>query len=244
MSEPVVAAAVRLSRKLPAGDVRQLAAAARQGAAAVQQLRAVAAGAVLRSACDKALTLDLINAGPEFAGALLGALEADRVAAAAMIDVVWTGPDSDVGTSRLTSAVIVELIDEARTDVLLVGYAVHTEPTVAGALSAAAARGVTLTLLLERTADNPGFTGHGTPFPGLAATRLCWPGGARPVGASLHAKVLVVDGRAALIGSANVTGAALGRNLECGLLVRGGPHPGQVRDHVRSLRRLGVVVTV
>ncbi len=38
----------------------------------------------------------------------------------------------------------------------------------------------------------------------------------------MHAKVLVVDGRTALVGSANVTGSAMERNLECGLLVRGG----------------------
>ena len=244
MSDPVVTAAARLSRKLPAGDVRQLAAAARQGPGAVQQLRAVAAGAVLRSACDKALSLGLATAGPEFAGALLGALEAVRANGSAAVDVVWTGPDSSVGTSRLTSAVIVELIGEAQADVLLVGYAVHTEPLVAAALHAAVERGVPLPQRLERPAATPGVASHGAAFPGLTATRLCWPGGSRPVGASLHAKVLVVDGSSALIGSANVTGAALGRNLECGLLVRGGPQPGQVRKHIRSLRALGAVVPV
>lgn len=236
--------AVRLSRQLPADDVRLLADASRDGPVAVQQLRSVAAGAVLRSGCDRALALDLTTDGAGFAGALLGALEATRAAGVATVDVVWTGPDSDVGTSRLTSAVVVELIGEARSEILLVGYAVHTEPQVAAALQAASARGVHVTLLLERPADNAGFTSFGAPFPGLAATRLCWPGGSRPAGSSLHAKALVVDGRAALIGSANVTGAALGRNLECGLLLRGGPQPGEVREHVRSLRALGIVVPV
>ncbi|HYS04013.1 MAG TPA: phospholipase D-like domain-containing protein [Candidatus Dormibacteraeota bacterium] len=38
-----------------------------------------------------------------------------------------------------------------------------------------------------------------------------------------HLKVMVVDGQAAYIGSANITGAGLaGRNLELGVLVRGG----------------------
>ncbi len=74
------------------------------------------------------------------------------------------------------------------------------------------------------------------PFPGLDAVRLCWPAGVRPPGASLHAKLLVIDDYSALIGSANITGAALGKNLECGLLVRGGDAARSLRQHVASLQ--------
>lgn len=71
--------------------------------------------------------------------------------------------------------------------------------------------------------------------------RLHWPAAARPDHASLHAKVLVIDGRSAMIGSANITGAALARNLECGLVVRCGPVPVSIAAHVRRLVRLGVL---
>ncbi len=145
-----------------------------------------------------------------------------------------------MATSRLTSVVVIDLIDQAQTDVLLVGYAVHTEPSVAEALHRARGRGVAITLLLERNLDNPAFASAGAAFPGLTATRLSWPASARAAGASLHAKVLVVDGAAALVGSANVTGAAFERNLECGLLVQGGPQPAAICAHVRSLTELGV----
>ncbi len=48
----------------------------------------------------------------------------------------------------------------------------------------------------------------------------------------MHAKVLIVDRRTALVGSANLTGPALERNLECGLLVSGGPVPTLLADHL------------
>jgi len=41
--------------------------------------------------------------------------------------------------------------------------------------------------------------------------------------------------RAVLVGSANITGAALGTNLECGLLVRGGSTAGSIRQHISGL---------
>lgn len=240
MSAIAVRMAVRLSRELPAADVRVLADALRIGPQGLSALHTAAAGVRLRAACTELLATQL---APEerhlVAGALLGALESDpRVGS---LDVVWTGPASQVATSRLTSSVVVELIDEARIDLLLVGYAVHTEQSVAAALGRAQKREVMITLLLERHVDNPGFSAVAVPFPGLPALRLAWPAPARPAGASLHAKVLVVDGTAALIGSANVTGAALERNLECGLLVRGGSRPAAVRAHVHSLVDLDVL---
>lgn len=240
MSASAVRVAVRLARQLPEADVRALADAVRSGSPALQNMQSEVAGVAVRAACQKLLEMQLSHDDRHLvAGALLGALEPNPRAAA--LDVVWTGPDSDVATNRLTSAVVVDLIEQSQADVLLVGYAVHNEASVAAALQQAVERGVHITLLLERNTDNPGFAGTGDAFPGLTATRLCWPASARPPGASLHAKALVVDGTAALIGSANVTSAALGRNLECGLLIRGGPEPAAIREHVCSLAGLGVL---
>ncbi len=241
MTQRVARLAAELSATLPDADVRRLAEATAAGRLAVQSLRVEAAGAQVRAACASVLALDPWP-GDTMTGALLGALQAHARARREAVDVVWTGPDSEIGTSRLTSAVVVDLISSARSDVLLVGYAVHTEPSVADALGKAVDRGVAVTLLLERAADNPSFRGYGAAFPDLPATRWCWPAEARPARASLHAKVLVVDAEAALIGSANVTGAALEHNLECGLLLRGGPHPRAVREHVLSLHRLGILM--
>lgn len=227
----VTTVAVRLSRELPRGDVQHIAAALLTPHG-LNKLQASGAHRV-RDACAELRDLHLDDVDrPLVAGALLGALEPDPNITS--ITPVWTGPVTAEAT-RLTSAVVVDLIGQATEHVLLVGYAVHNEPTVTTALHAAGARGVTVTLVLERQTDNPQYNGGAQPFPGLDASRLCWPHGIRPAGASLHAKVLVIDDTAALIGSANITGAALGRNLECGLLVQGGDTARSLHQHIASL---------
>ena len=72
-----------------------------------------------------------------------------------------------------------------------------------------------------------------------AALRLRWPASHRSAGAALHAKILVVDRRLALVGSANFTGRGMESNLECGILIRGGPQPGAILDHIAELRTRG-----
>lgn len=239
MTTPAAVAA-EVTRSLPAADVERLAAAVAQGKAAVLGLRGTAGSAQLRWACDRVATQE---ATAELAGALRGAA-AVRTERQPSVDVVWGGPDSRAAGGRLTSAVITESLDAAGAQVLVIGYAVHDEPSVVASLHAAVGRGVELTLLCERPTDNPRFNGSDRPFPSLTARRLCWPAVARPAGTSLHAKVLVVDRRLALIGSANLTGAALGRNLECGVLITGGAVPRRIVEHVEDLALLGVLVPV
>jgi phosphatidylserine/phosphatidylglycerophosphate/cardiolipin synthase-like enzyme len=239
--------ACRQAECLPMGDMRRLVGAALSGAAGVRALRAVAASVILRTACDE-LARRLAYAEPAYLAGLLdgAAREVERARARQSVSVVWTGPESGVTSSRLTAAAVIELINAARSEILLVSYATQTEPSISAALSAAAARGVAVTLLTERHADNPSYTGMGTPFPGLGALRLHWPASTRPPGASLHAKVIVVDDQVALVGSANLTSRAMEDNLECGILIHGGPHPKAIRDHITglyttgSLRRLSI----
>jgi len=229
----VVDIATRLSRSLPPLDVERLAQAVRVPGG-LNKLR-TEAGERVRTACLSLQATRLEETECHLvAGVLLGSLQPNP--AVSTVETVWTGPPSGNRTTRLTSAVLVDLIGSATASVLLVGFAVHTEPSVTAALTQARARGVEVRLVLERTADNPGYnTSYPTPFPGIDAERLCWPSPPRPDGAVLHAKILVIDNSAALVGSANITGAALGKNLECGLLVRGGPAPDNIRSHVQGL---------
>jgi cardiolipin synthase len=225
-----------LTGTLPHADVERLAAAVASGPEAVRRLRDASAPPV-RQACSQVLAL---GASAELAGALRGAA-AVRTERRTRVDVVWSGPDDVTGAHRLTASVLVDLVAAARFRLLLIGYAVHSEPRVAEALREAAGRSVEVTLLLERPHDNPAFTAASEAFPDLQARRLAWPAGARPGGASLHAKVLAVDDDRLLVGSANVTGAALDRNLECGLLVRGDVAR-RVHDHVEALLHRGILV--
>jgi phosphatidylserine/phosphatidylglycerophosphate/cardiolipin synthase-like enzyme len=231
--------ASHLAEQLPTADVRRLARAASGGPPAIRRLRAQTAAPVLRDACDQLLTRTA-DEDPYLAGLLDGAARAvERARQHQSIDVVWTGPDSGITTSRLTAATVTELISQARREILLVSYATRTEPAIHAALAAAASRGVQITLVAENPADNPAYTAAGVPFPGLPATRLRWPASKRPPGAALHAKIIVVDDRTALITSANLTSRAMEANLECGILIRGGPQPHAIREHVTELRAQG-----
>ena len=147
-----------------------------------------------------------------------------------------------MSSSRLTAAAVIELVNAARSEILLVSYATYTEPSISTALSAATARGVMVTLLAERREDNPSYTALSTPFPGLNALRLHWPAGSRLPGAALHAKIIVVDDQVALIGSANLTGRAMEANIECGILIPGGQQPRAVRDHITGLYAAGLLL--
>ena len=55
------------------------------------------------------------------------------------------------------------------------------------------------------------------------------------VRSALHAKCVVVDGREALVTSANFTAAAQERNIELGLLVDSSAVAGQIEEHFYSL---------
>ncbi len=58
----------------------------------------------------------------------------------------------------------------------------------------------------------------------------------------MHAKALVVDGRRALVGSANLTHRALAYNLELGVLVRDPAVAAAIEAHVLELMEGGVLV--
>ena len=231
-----------LSRRLPQADLTRLSAALTDGQNGLHRLRSTAGSDVLRAACTELTSAIELGTDPRLlAGALLGAAAtAVQLRDEFRVDVVWTGTNSSVTTSRLTSEAIAAVLAEARTEILLIGYAVHSEPRVTTALHAAADRGIDITLLLERSVDNAHYSGAGQAFPGLRARRLAWPAESRPTGgAALHAKVLVVDRAIALVGSANVTGWALERNLKCGILLRGGPEPQAIQAHIDAMHAAG-----
>src|SRR5579863_4296797 len=139
--------ACRIAERLPTADLQELAHAAAEGAPAVRVLRAQATAPVLRGACDQLLTrLDSVDPG-YLAGLLNGTARAvERARSKQSVAVVWTGPESGVTTSRLTAATVVDLIGEARQEILLVSFATQTDPRIADALGAASARGVSITL--------------------------------------------------------------------------------------------------
>lgn len=203
---------------------------------ALAALAAATAQAASSSAVRRATKLAKQGHGPELGGLLRGRL--DALEEQVHLTPVWTGPESVAAHGRLTIAVVADLIAQATKEILLVSYATVPSDRVRQALTDAAERGVAITLLLERPQDNPTFKGQKDPFPGLPARRLVWPAASRRVGASMHAKLLIIDRQVALVGSANLTSRALESNLEGGLLVRGGDVAADLAAHLLGIPAL------
>ena len=230
---------------LPAGDLEDLATAVAEGSDSVDRLRARSGSPLVRSVCDELLRLLSSHNGDFLSGWLTGAAaSAEATRRSQQIDIVWTGPESEVDTGRLTSQVVIDLIGEAQSELLLASYATNPQQRTVTALSDALQRGVDITVLLERSVDNPAYRSDSEVLRELPVRRLIWPAEQRVTGASLHPKFIVVDKRLALIGSANLTGRALDVNMECGVLIRNGPHPRAIADHVWSLVHAGKLISL
>lgn len=233
MSDPHLTLTRRWATHLSSTFCDQLATAMLSGTPAIKALGQEVVGVQTTAAVKAALQLTATGDGPYVAGLLRGRLEA--TSRQPTVTPVWTGPEPTNHQHRLTVAVVADLVAEAREEIVLASYATYPSDDVIVALDRAVReRDVRLTLLLERPQDNPHFTGPSDPLAGVSAARLCWPASSRPSGASMHAKVLVIDRRTALVGSANLTGTAFTKNLECGLLVRGGTLPGELAEHLLS----------
>jgi phosphatidylserine/phosphatidylglycerophosphate/cardiolipin synthase-like enzyme len=158
---------------------------------------------------------------------------------------VWTGPGAS-GEQRLTAAVLHELVANASDRVLIVSFAAYTLTKLAADLEAAVQRGCQVDVVFETEDDSAGaYSGpQSKPFGSVADIRRWrWPAEQRTVGAVLHAKLLVVDGRRALVGSANLTHRALTANLEAGVLVEDHELAGALEDHVRGLIGAGTLIS-
>ncbi|MGI8493393.1 MAG: DISARM system phospholipase D-like protein DrmC [Acidimicrobiales bacterium] len=237
--------ATQIASAMPRHDIARLATATGEGPQAVSSLRSSAGSPAIRSACDQITRLLESHPGDFVAGCLAGAAAAvEKARHAQQIDVVWTGPSSGIDTARLTAGVVAELIGEAQRRILLVSYATFPDRRVLGALAAAVARGVDITVVYERGADNSAYRSDVEAFAGLGVRRVVWPADQRPPGAALHPKLIVVDDQTALVGSANLTGRALDINIECGVLIRGGPQPKAITEHIFSLIHTGALLVL
>ena len=139
------------------------------------------------------------------------------------VEVVRSGPEGEVDV-HLTHAVLIEVIRSARRRLTLMSFAAYRVEEVTEALRAAASSGVEVRVVLDGGTDaarafdtSDGIALYTWP-PTLLSER-------DPHHASLHAKAAIADDRVAFVTSANLTGYALARNMELGLLVRGGEVP-------------------
>lgn len=187
------------------------------------------------------------HSGDEVAGMLLGASEARlRVERELNIELVWTGPTTRFVPTRRTEQVLLDLIASAQAELFLVSFVAYDVRSVVVAMNEAASRGVRMRVLLEAPTSRGGSLSID---PAMimrssvpTAELFTWKQKPEPfVDGKVHAKVAVVDGTRAFITSANLTGHALEKNMEAGVLVNGGPVPKTLSDHLQALIDVGIV---
>lgn len=252
MTSPLLDAVVAITDRLPAAAREELA----RGAAVVSD--AGAAGALVQAVpqedfrrAARAL-VDAWQLEPEVTGREVGAMLRGAAAARTSegqdgrLEVVMTGPSEPDAPTRSTEAVVVDIVGRAAKELLLVTFAAFRYAPLVQALEAASARGVRTRVVVETLAGAQGLLGAepASAFRGISGLRLFhWPLERRPGThpGRLHAKLVVADRAIAFVTSANLTGSALENNLECGLLVHGGPSPHRIVDHIDALVREGVL---
>ncbi|PWU51821.1 endonuclease [Micromonospora sp. S4605] len=200
-----------------------------------------AAGAVL--AAQHASGMSPVEAAAYLRG--LAAGHAQR-SAEVRIESVWSGPSTHPVPVRSTAQVLVELVGEARGELLLMTYSATPYQPLLTALAAAVTRGVRVTVVVE-TRDGAGGALQGTEpaaaFGTVPGVKLWhWPKEQRAEHpAKMHAKIAVADRRVLLVSSANLTQSGVNRNIEAGLLVRGGTAPQRAAEHIAELQSRGVL---
>lgn len=237
------------------GDRIKLIAKRIEGLSSVQQF------ALIRSAfgvnTDKRLISRLETAWKQsqsepkqVAAALRGAAAtAQLLSRRSSVDLVWTGPDSGQVAIRHTEQVLLEVIRKASQRLFLVSFVAYRVPSVLDALKEALAREVKVLILMELSSDHGGRVDHDSirmlrqQLPSAEFYAWQQPSGSGLTGA-VHAKCAVADEAIAFITSANLTSAAMEKNMELGVLVQGGEVPRELHRHLEALIDSAVIAKV
>jgi phosphatidylserine/phosphatidylglycerophosphate/cardiolipin synthase-like enzyme len=203
--------------------------------------------AILRHTPDAEPLLDAL-AGTDRSAALayLTGLAAGyaQCAGEVSVETVWSGPASHHVPVRATASVLADLVREARHELLLMTYSARPHSPLTEELRAAVGRSVAVSVVVETLQGAGSALAGDEPyqaFTGISGIELWhWPTDRRAEpGAKMHAKLAVADRRVLLITSANLTQSGVSKNIEAGLLIRGGSAPQRAAEHVDALRTSG-----
>ncbi|WP_046381948.1 MULTISPECIES: DISARM system phospholipase D-like protein DrmC [Pseudomonas fluorescens group] len=155
-------------------------------------------------------------------------------------ELVWTGPTTPFVSARRTEQALLQIINSAELSLFITSFVAYDVSTIVKALNAANDRGVVISMLLELSQDHGGsitFDAIGKMRTLVPAARLyAWREKSDPFSdGRVHAKVAVADGRMCFITSANLTGHAMEKNMEAGVLISGGRIAKLLDEHLRSL---------
>jgi cardiolipin synthase len=185
--------------------------------------------------------------GDTVAGMLLGASHTlQRAQRDASVELVWTGPTTPFIATRRTEQVLLEVIQQAKRELFIVSFVAYDVPSVIAAINSAVDRGVDTRILVEASATQGGsllVDPVATMRNAVPAAKLyVWTDRPHPfTNGRVHAKVAVADNATAFLTSANLTGHALEKNMEAGVLLSGGHIPSSLRDHLHALIETKVI---
>ncbi len=169
-----------------------------------------------------------------------------RGASSVRAELVWSGPSTHRVPVRSTAQVLIDVVEAAEHDVLLMTYSAKPYPPLLAALTAARGRGVAVAVIVETIQGAAGAivgSEPATAFLDVPGVELWhWPTARRAEsGAKMHAKLAVADGRMLFVSSANLTQSGVAKNIEAGVLIHGGSAPRRAVEHIRELTASGVL---
>jgi len=189
--------------------------------------------------------------------AILDVVLAERSRETKAPEIVWTGPEAQVGTVRDTVVVLREMFERAEKSVSRAGYRFdHAKDVLAPLHRVMVERGVDVRFVVDveqiKSGVAPeehlrkqlgGFFAQSWPFVGPRPRiyydkRALVPG---PPWCSMHAKCVAVDGKRAFVSSANFTERGQERNIEVGVLLRDASVAEQLAGHWLGLMEGGVL---
>ena len=162
------------------------------------------------------------------------------------IELVWTGPTTPYISTRRTEQALLQVINGAERSLFVTSFVSYDISGVVKAFNAAVERGVSVTMLLEMSKEDGGSLG----FDAIGKMRKAVPGAeifvwrkksAEFSGGSVHAKVAVADDEICFITSANLTGHALEKNMEAGVLIKNTQFVEPLANHLQLLIATAVV---
>ncbi|MES1937484.1 DISARM system phospholipase D-like protein DrmC [Salinisphaera hydrothermalis] len=164
-------------------------------------------------------------------------------------ELVWTGPTTPFVSARRTEQALLQVINAAEQTLFMTSFVAYDVSAIVKALNDAIARGVSISMLLESSQDHGGsisFDVIGKMRNLVPAARLyAWQDrGETFYDGRVHAKVAVADRHTCFITSANLTGFAMERNMEAGLLISGGNIPQLLEEHLCALVSMKIVSAV
>jgi len=164
-------------------------------------------------------------------------------------ELVWTGPTTPFVSARRTEQALLQVINASEQALFITSFVAYDVSTIVKALNAANDRGVIISMLLELSQEHGGsitFDAIGKMKTLVPSARLYVWNDKEEVffGGRAHAKVAVADDSMCFITSANLTGYAMERNMEAGVLIVGGGVPRTLNKHLFSMIDTGVISPV